>query len=101
MLLITINIINYSSSSNIQTGLFQSRAFQGQEEGILFRKVRGKTSLLQCAAICTKSAECRSVYMEENSECAIGINSGLNEIQAIGADDVTPVQGQILKIKKM
>ena len=75
---------------------FTSRPFAHQEYGLTYKKIEGRKSRMQWAALCSKHDACRSFYVDDGA-CVFGLSDDVTEFA--NGDDVTPADGQMLMTK--
>ena len=97
-LLFVIFILNFekSETSNVNQNRYNLKPVNEQNSGLFYKKVLGRKSSLQWAALCSKHDACRSFYVDDGA-CVFGLSDDVTEFA--NGDDVTPADGQMLKTK--
>ena len=82
--------------STVNQNKYATKSIGEQRPGLVYKKILGRKSSLQWAALCSKHDACRSFYVDDGA-CVFGLSDDVTEFA--NGDDVTPADGQMLKTK--
>ena len=85
-------------TTGITQNKYTSQPLTHQEYGLTYKKIEGRKSRLQWAALCSKYDACRSFYVDDGA-CVFGLSYNVTEFA--NGDDVTPADGQMLMTKRL
>ena len=85
-----------TKASAVDQTKFSLKSVNEQTPGLTYKKVLGRKSSLQWAALCSKHDACRSFYVDDGA-CVFGLSDDVTEFA--NGDDVTPADGQMLMTK--
>ena len=91
-------LLNFKESllSDVNQMRYSLKPLGSQISGLSYKKILGRKSSLQWAALCSKHDACRSFYVDDGA-CVFGLSDDVTEFA--NGDDVTPADGQMLKTK--
>ena len=84
-------------AQDVRSSYFEETILTEQDQDLNFKKIDGRKSKLQWAALCSKHDACRSFYVDDGA-CVFGLSDDVTEFA--NGDDVTPADGQMLMTKR-